>query len=64
VQLVAGPNAASVSFRKGVGLTILSLLVAIVLTSGGFYVISYSNGSPLYLILGGIFMGLGIIAMH
>jgi NO-binding membrane sensor protein with MHYT domain len=47
-----------------VGLTILSLLVAIVVTSGGFYVISYSNGSPLYLILGGIFMGLGIIAMH
>jgi len=45
-------------------LTILSLLAAIVLTSGGFYVISYSNGSPLYLILGGIFMGLGIIAMH
>ena len=47
-----------------VGLTVLSLLVAIVVTSGGFYVISYSNGSPLYLILGGIFMGLGIIAMH
>src|SRR4029079_4264650 len=47
-----------------VGLTILSLLVAIVVTSGGFYVISFANGSPLYLILGGIFMGLGIIAMH
>jgi NO-binding membrane sensor protein with MHYT domain len=45
-------------------LTILSLLVAIVVTSGGFYVISRSNGSPLYLILSGIFMGLGIIAMH
>ena len=47
-----------------VGLTILSLLVAIVVTSGGFYVISRSNDSPLYLILSGIFLGLGIIAMH
>jgi NO-binding membrane sensor protein with MHYT domain len=47
-----------------IGLTILSLLVAIVVTSGGFYVISRSNDSPLYLILSGIFMGLGIIAMH
>ena len=45
-----------------IGLTILSLLVAIVVTSGGFYVISRSNDSPLYLILSGIFMGLGIIA--
>ena len=47
-----------------IGLTILSLLVAIVATSGGFYVISRSKGSPLHLILSGIFMGLGIIGMH
>jgi NO-binding membrane sensor protein with MHYT domain len=31
-----------------IGLTILSLVVAIVVTCGGFYVISRSNGSPLY----------------
>jgi NO-binding membrane sensor protein with MHYT domain len=47
-----------------IGLTILSLYVAIVVTSGGFYVISRSKGSPLHLILSGIFMGLGIIGMH
>jgi len=46
------------------GLTVLSLAVAIVVTCGGFYVISRPNASPLHLILSGIFMGLGIIAMH
>ena len=48
-----------------VGLTILSLVVAIVVTGGGFYVISREGGaSPLRLVLSGIFMGLGIVAMH
>jgi NO-binding membrane sensor protein with MHYT domain len=46
-----------------VGLTILSLVVAIVVTGGGFYVIS-QGASPLRLVLSGIFMGLGIVAMH
>jgi NO-binding membrane sensor protein with MHYT domain len=45
-------------------LTILSLVVAIVVTSGGFYVISRQSASPLRLVLSGIFMGLGIVAMH
>jgi NO-binding membrane sensor protein with MHYT domain len=45
-------------------LTILSLVVAIFVTSGGFYVISRQSASPLHLVLSGIFMGLGIVAMH
>jgi C4-dicarboxylate-specific signal transduction histidine kinase len=47
-----------------IGLTTLSLVVAIFVTGGGFYVISRHSGSPLRLVLSGIFMGLGIAAMH
>ena len=47
-----------------IGLTALSLVVAIFVTGGGFYVISRRNGSPLRLVVSGIFMGLGIAAMH
>src|SRR6202140_1228704 len=47
-----------------IGLTTLSLVVAIFVTGGGFYVISRQNASPLRLVLSGIFMGLGIAGMH
>jgi NO-binding membrane sensor protein with MHYT domain len=47
-----------------IGLTALSLVVAIFVTGGGFYVLSRHSGSPLRLALSGIFMGLGIAAMH
>src|SRR5712671_54915 len=47
-----------------VGLTTLSLVVAITVTGGGFYVISRQSASPLRLVLSGIFMGFGIAAMH
>jgi len=47
-----------------IGLTTLSLLVAILVTGGGFYVISRQSVSPRRLALSGIFMGLGIAAMH
>jgi len=47
-----------------IALTTLSLLVAIFVTGGGFYVISRQSASPLRLVLSGIFMGLGIAAMH
>src|SRR6478752_90374 len=47
-----------------IGLTTLSLIVAIFVTGGGFYVISRKSASPLRLVLSGIFMGLGIAAMH
>src|SRR5882672_606660 len=47
-----------------IGLTILSLVVAIFVTGGGFYVISRQRASPLPLVLSGIFMGLGIAGMH
>jgi NO-binding membrane sensor protein with MHYT domain len=47
-----------------IGLTILSLVVAILVTGVGFYVISRQGASPLRLLLSGIFMGLGIAGMH
>jgi NO-binding membrane sensor protein with MHYT domain len=47
-----------------IGLTTVSLLVAIFVTGVGFYVIGRQNVSPLRLVLSGIFMGLGIAAMH
>jgi NO-binding membrane sensor protein with MHYT domain len=46
------------------GLTTLSLVVAVLVTSGGFYLISRQAASPLRLVLSGIVMGLGIVAMH
>jgi NO-binding membrane sensor protein with MHYT domain len=47
-----------------IGLTTLSLVVAIFVTGGGFYVISRQSAPPLRLVLSGIFMGLGIAGMH
>jgi NO-binding membrane sensor protein with MHYT domain len=47
-----------------IGLTALSLVVAILVTGGGFYVISRKSASPFHLVFGGIFMGVGIVAMH
>src|SRR5258708_14591513 len=47
-----------------IGLTILSLVVAIFVTGGGFHVIGRQSASPLRLVLSGIFMGLGIAGMH
>jgi PAS domain S-box-containing protein len=46
-----------------IGLTALSLIVAIVVTGVGFQVIS-RRVSPVRLVLSGVFMGLGIVAMH
>src|SRR6266404_1323365 len=47
-----------------IGLTTLSLGLAMFVTGGGFYVISRQSGSSLRLVFSGIFMGLGIAAMH
>jgi NO-binding membrane sensor protein with MHYT domain len=47
-----------------IGLTTLSLVVAIIVTGVGFYVISRHSASRLRLVLSGIFMGLGIAGMH
>jgi NO-binding membrane sensor protein with MHYT domain len=46
------------------GLTCLSLVLAIFVTSAGFYIISRSSASPVRLALSGIFMGVGIVGMH
>jgi NO-binding membrane sensor protein with MHYT domain len=45
-------------------LTTLSLVVAIFVTGTGFYFINRQNAPPLSLIFSGVFMGLGIVAMH
>src|SRR4030081_1640681 len=47
-----------------IGLTTLSLMVAIFVTGGGFYIINRPGASPFRLVLSGIFMGLGFVAMH
>jgi NO-binding membrane sensor protein with MHYT domain len=52
------------SMSYDVGLTILSLVLAICVTGGSFYVISRQGTSPIRLTLSGIFMGLGIAGMH
>jgi NO-binding membrane sensor protein with MHYT domain/signal transduction histidine kinase/ActR/RegA family two-component response regulator len=47
-----------------IGLTALSLVVAIFVTGAGFYFISRQSAPPFSRIFSGIFMGLGIAAMH
>jgi len=47
-----------------IGLTTLSLVVAIFVTGAGFYFINRQSAPPLFLVFSGIFMGLGIAAMH
>lgn len=46
------------------GLTLLSLAVAILVTGVGFVVMSRARRSSLLLVEAGTFMGLGIVAMH
>jgi NO-binding membrane sensor protein with MHYT domain len=47
-----------------VGLTVVSLVLAILGTSGSFYVISRPGAWRPRLFLSGVFMGFGILAMH
>ena len=47
-----------------IGLTTLSLVVAIFVTGAGFYFINRQSAPPFSLIFSGTFMGLGIAAMH
>jgi len=53
-----------ISMSYGVGLTTLSLVVAIFVTGVGFYFINRRSAPPHSLVFSGIFMGLGISAMH
>src|SRR5258706_7767877 len=46
------------------GLTVLSLVVAVVVTGVGFYVIGTRQATALQLVLSGLFMGIGIVGMH
>ncbi len=45
-------------------LTVLSLLIAITVTGGGFAVVSRPQAGTAALLLSGLFMGIGILAMH
>src|SRR5438034_3970795 len=45
-------------------LTVLSLAEAVLLIGAGFHIISRESGSASRVVFGGIFMGLGIAAMH
>jgi NO-binding membrane sensor protein with MHYT domain/nitrogen-specific signal transduction histidine kinase/ActR/RegA family two-component response regulator len=47
-----------------IGFTTLSLVMAIFVTGAGFYFINRQSAPPLPLVFSGIFMGLGIAAMH
>jgi PAS domain S-box-containing protein len=47
-----------------VGVTLLSLLLAIVVTGIGFFVVSRSKGEWLPLVASGVLMGVGIAGMH
>src|SRR5438045_3079597 len=47
-----------------IGLTVLSFIVAVVVTGGGFYVIGTRQATPVQLALSGLVMGIGIVAMH
>src|SRR5215467_8758925 len=46
------------------GLTVLSLVVAIGVTGFGFFTIGTRQETVLGFILSGIFMGIGIVSMH
>jgi diguanylate cyclase (GGDEF)-like protein/PAS domain S-box-containing protein len=45
-------------------LTVLSLLIAILVATAGFYTVFWRPGSSLRFILGGAVMGVGVAAMH
>lgn len=45
-------------------LTALSLVIAILVTGGGFAIVSRQYESGVRLLLGGLIMGIGIVAMH
>jgi PAS domain S-box-containing protein len=47
-----------------VGLTLLSLLLPIVVTAGSFLAVNRAHPTPTVLLTSGLFMGLGIAAMH
>ncbi|MFP5077044.1 MHYT domain-containing protein [Rhizobium sp. YIM 134829] len=45
-------------------LTLLSLIIAIVVTGGGFAIVARAEAGSLSLMLAGLFMGGGVLAMH
>lgn len=45
-------------------LTVLSLLIAVLVTGGGFAVVSRPTAGPISLIISGLVMGTGVLAMH
>jgi PAS domain S-box-containing protein len=47
-----------------IGLTLLSLVLPIIVTGAGFFIVSRKQPSRVAIAFGGLFMGIGIIAMH
>src|SRR5687767_4741562 len=46
------------------GLTLLSLVLPILVTGAGFFIVTRRNAGRVAVALSGLFMGLGIVAMH
>jgi len=46
------------------GLTLVSLMVPIVVTGFAFHVVNLQDSGPVALVLGGLVMGAGVVAMH
>jgi NO-binding membrane sensor protein with MHYT domain len=55
---------ASFPVNYDIGLTALSMALAIVSTGIGFAIVGLGSRSPAAIVLAGIFMGLGVAAMH
>jgi NO-binding membrane sensor protein with MHYT domain len=50
--------------RYGIGLTVGSAVVAVVVVGCGLFIVGYGRPSPAKVIAGGVFTGLGIAGMH
>ncbi|KPI22148.1 putative integral membrane sensor protein [Actinobacteria bacterium OK074] len=59
-----GFRVAGTPIRYHVGLTVLSLVVAVVVVGIGVFAVGYRGGTPFTLTAAGIFTGLGVAAMH
>lgn len=61
---MAGFRVAGTEITYDVGLTLLSLLVAVVVVGVGVFIVGYSKASPLVIGMAGTLTGLGVVSMH
>jgi NO-binding membrane sensor protein with MHYT domain len=50
--------------RYGLGYTLVSILIAILIVSGGLFMIGFARRTPLVLLISGAVTGLGVASMH